>query len=188
MKADARSRRAAWTLGAALLASYAYFYQGGGWNQNSRFALVSAIVERHTLRIDAYADRTRDRARWRGHYYSDKAPGAALLAIIPVLVARAGARLTGVDPASRSGVAWTSYVATVATSGIFTVAAALCILWLSEAWGFSLNAALFAALAYGLATPAWCYATLFMGHGQTAGCLIMGFAAAVALGRADIGR
>ena len=35
---------------AVLLVSYAYFYQAGGWNQNSRFALVRAIVERGTIR------------------------------------------------------------------------------------------------------------------------------------------
>ena len=56
------SRRTAWVLGLALFASYAYFYQGGGWNQNSRFALVRAIIERHTLQIDAYQLHTGDRA------------------------------------------------------------------------------------------------------------------------------
>ena len=38
--------------------SYAYFYEGGGWNQNSRFDLVRAIVEQGTLRIDAYDENT----------------------------------------------------------------------------------------------------------------------------------
>ena len=63
-----------WVLGAGLLLSYAYFYQGGGWNQNSRFALVRAMTERDTLQIDAYREaiarsgtatstRTRRRAR-----------------------------------------------------------------------------------------------------------------------------
>ena len=33
-----------------------------------------------------------------------------------------------------------------------------------------------------MASPAWCYATLFMGHGLSAGCLMIAFAAAVALG------
>ena len=61
--------------------SYAYFYQGGGWNQNSRFALVRAMTERDTLQIDAYREATGDRAVWNGHYYSDKAPGASLLAL-----------------------------------------------------------------------------------------------------------
>ncbi len=58
-----------------LLVSYAYFYQGGGWNQNSRFALVRAMTERDTLQIDAYREATGDRAVWNGHFYSDKAPG-----------------------------------------------------------------------------------------------------------------
>ncbi len=44
-----------------------------------------------------------------------------------------------------------------------------------------MRAALFAATAYGLASPAWAYATLFMGHGQTAGCLMIAFVAADAL-------
>ena len=57
-----------------LFVSYAYFYAGGGWNQNSRFDLIRAIIEQGTLRIDAYHENTRDKAFFRGHYYSDKAP------------------------------------------------------------------------------------------------------------------
>jgi hypothetical protein len=72
-------------------------------------------------------------------------------------------------------------LATVVVSGVFTAAAALCVLWLSLAWGYSRGAALFAATAYGVATPAWCYATLFMGHALCAGCLMIAFTAAVAL-------
>ena len=30
---------------------YAYFFQGGGWNQNSQFDAVRSLVERHTLEI-----------------------------------------------------------------------------------------------------------------------------------------
>lgn len=178
---DCTARRTAIVLGCALLVSYAYFYEAGGWNQNSRFALVRAIVERATLRIDEYAASTGDRAVWGGHYYSDKAPGASLLAVLPVAVAGAVARFAGVPPSSRRGIAWTSYVATVATSGVFTVIAALLTFALALRWGASREAAIFGALAYGLATPAWCYATLFMGHGVTAGCLMLAFAAAVFL-------
>ena len=53
---------------------------------------------------------------WRGHYYSDKAPGASLLALAPVEAARVVSRAAGVDPASFPGIAWTSYVAAVVTS------------------------------------------------------------------------
>ena len=175
----------AWIVGLALFASYAFFYQAGGWNQNSRFALDRAILEGHTLRIDAYRLHTGDIAVSNGHYYSDKAPGASLLALAPVAVGRLLSRAVGVDPGSFPGIAWTSYVATVATSAVFTVIAALAVFWITLFWGFSRGAALFSATAYGVATPAWCYATLFMGHGVTAGCLMLAFAAALALEVAD---
>ena len=180
-----RQTRVATVLGVALFLSYAYFYGAGGWNQNSRFAMIRAILERHTLQIDAYQLHTGDRALWRGHYYTDKAPGASLVALAPVQAARVISRAAGIDPASFPGIAWTSYVASLVTSGVFTVIAALCVFRLSLRWGASTGAALFAAAAYGIATPAWAYATLFMGHGQTAGCLMIALVAADALGRAD---
>jgi hypothetical protein len=174
-------RHRAWVVALGLFISYAYFYQAGGWNQNSRFALVRAVLERGTLQIDAYHSNTGDRALWEGHWYSDKAPGASLLALVPVEAARGVAKVLGVDPASLPGLAWTSYVAAVATSGLFTVAAAMVVFFLSLRWGFSFGAALFAATAFGLATPAWAYATLFMGHALTGGCLMIAFGAAIAL-------
>jgi hypothetical protein len=176
-----RETRIAAALGVALFLSYAYFYGAGGWNQNSRFALIRAILERHTLQIDAYQLHTGDRAFWRGHYYTDKAPGASLLALAPVQAARLVSRAAGVDPASFPGIAWTSYVAGVVTSGVFTVIAALCVFWLSLRWGATTGGAIFAATGYGIASPAWAYATLFMGHGQTAGCLMIALVAADAL-------
>src|SRR3954452_8311500 len=136
-------RRALWTLAAVLLVSYAYFYQAGGWNQNSRFAMIRAILERHTLQIDAYQLHTGDRALWRGHYYTDKAPGASLVALAPGQGARVMSRAAGVDPASFPGIAWTSYVASLVTSGVFTAIAALCVFGLSLRWGASTGAALF---------------------------------------------
>jgi hypothetical protein len=36
------------------LATYAYFHQGGGWNQNGRFAQARAIAEEGRLAIDSY--------------------------------------------------------------------------------------------------------------------------------------
>ena len=55
-------RRSAWVLAIALFVSYAYFYQAGGWSQNSRFAMVRAVLEHQTLQIDAYQLHTGDRA------------------------------------------------------------------------------------------------------------------------------
>src|SRR5256712_13515877 len=96
-------KRRALLISAVAFISYAYFYQGGGWNQNSRFDLVRAILERGTLRIDAYQENTGDKALFNGHYYSDKAPGLALLALPAAAASRPGLRALGVDPASPRG-------------------------------------------------------------------------------------
>src|ERR1700722_15420978 len=91
------TRRQVWALGMALLLAYAYFYQAGGWNQNSRFDLIRALAEHGTVRIDAYAQNTGDKATFEGHTYSDKAPGQALTAVPPVALADWLAHLTARD-------------------------------------------------------------------------------------------
>ena len=66
--------------------TFAYFHHAEpGWNVNSRLALTFAIVERGTVRIDAYSEQpeilTDDVAVFNGHVYSDKAVGVSLLAV-----------------------------------------------------------------------------------------------------------
>ena len=113
-------RAAVGLLVAAMLVSYSYFYQAGGWNQNSRFALVRSLVAQRTIRIDDYHEATGDKSFFQGHYYSDKAPGQAFAAVPVVTAARPLLRATGVDPDSASGVALLSYAATLATASVPT--------------------------------------------------------------------
>ena len=95
----ALARKAAILLGLVTFLSFQYFYEGGGWNQNSRFDLLRAIVERHTLQIDAYHQNTGDKAHFGGHYYSDKAPGLVFLAVPFAL----GGAARAADRGNRSG-------------------------------------------------------------------------------------
>src|SRR5919202_6154659 len=97
-------------VGLLLLGSYAYFYQGGGWNQNSRLDLSRALVERGTLQIDAYADNTGDKAVFDGHAYSDKAPGQALAAVPPLAIGIGLLRALGLDPNAIPAVTVLSYL------------------------------------------------------------------------------
>jgi hypothetical protein len=65
---------------------FAYFYQDGGWNGNSRFDLIFAVVQERRLTIDTFQNQpgmaTKDTAYFNGHYYSDKAVGPAALGAI----------------------------------------------------------------------------------------------------------
>jgi hypothetical protein len=47
-------RRFEWLLFLACFVAFAWFHQGGGWNQNSRFAEVRAIVEEGRFAIDDF--------------------------------------------------------------------------------------------------------------------------------------
>jgi hypothetical protein len=165
-----------------LFVGYAYFYQAGGWNQNSRFALVRAIVEERTLRIDRTGrwngqPVTGDFAGHDGHVYSDKAPGLALAAVPVVAAAEAFVPETG----SRRGIAILSYVATLVTAALPTALTALGVFWIASMLGDANGGAAFGAVTFGLATPAWCYATLLFGHALSTSCLVGAFAAALAL-------
>lgn len=62
---------------------FAYFMpRWADWNIDSRLDLVHAIVDKHSLQIDAYHWNTWDKAVYQGHYYSDKAPGTAVLGAV----------------------------------------------------------------------------------------------------------
>ena len=166
---------------AVLLLSYAYFYQGGGWNQNSRFDRIRAILDEHTLRIDSYQSNTEDKALFQGHFYSDKAPGQALMALPFVAISRPALQLVGVDPSSPRGLVAQSYVATLFSSSIPMALAACCLYWIALRLGSPPNAAAFGAISLGLATPNWAFATLLFGHALAGACLLFAFAAAMVL-------
>jgi len=171
-----------------LFASFAYFYQAGGWNQNSRFALVRAITNEGTLNIDPFMHSTGDKAFHNGHYYSDKAPGIGLAAAPLVAAVRPIYRAFGGDPETYEGLALLSYLSTVATAGLFTAFAGVALFTLCLELGASYGAALFAALTFAIATPIWTLATIFIGHAFAAALLVLAFAAAMRIGAGDPSR
>jgi hypothetical protein len=162
----------------AVLLSYAYFYHGDGWNQYSRFDLTRALVEHHTFRIDAYHRNTGDKAFFNGHYYSDKAPGLALAAVPVWEAANAALLLAGKDPLSERAINFKSYLSTIILVSIPTALAVACAFLLSLEFGASVGGGLFGALVCALATPMWCYATLFWGHAPAGAFLLFAYAGA----------
>jgi hypothetical protein len=155
-----------------LAIAFLYFYSGGGPNQGSRFNLDRAILEQGQLTIDAYHTNSEDKAFFRGHYYCDKAPGASLTALPAIAVARVGLRFIGIALTTDQGISAQIHAATVFTATI----PALFLCMLVYRWvmlrGHSRTAAVYAALALGLASPMWAYATLFWGNALAACCLL----------------
>ena len=160
-------RRVSVPLFALVFGTYAYFYQAGGWNQNSRFDLTRAIVEQGTLSIDAFQENTGDKALRDGHWYTDKAPGLSLLAVPAyalVHAVRAGAVVAG------------SYLGTVCAVALPSALAALQLFALGRLIGLSAAWAAALTLAYALGTLALPYSTIFYGHQLSAALGLSAFA------------
>src|SRR6202140_3656198 len=174
-------RKIAMLLGVVTFFSFIYFYEGGGGNQNSRVDLLRAIVERHTLQIDAYHENTQDKAPFRGHYYSDKAPGLVFLAVPFALAARPPLRMFGVDPESPRGEIVLSYAVCAGAVALPTALAGVCLFFLGLRFGGDTSVPALAKLVMCLGTPMWAYASLFWAHALVGACLSFAFAAALKL-------
>jgi hypothetical protein len=174
-------------LGLTIFFSFIYFYEGGGWNQNSRFDLLRAIIERHTLQIDAYHENTQDKAHFHGHYYSEKAPGLVFLAVPFAEIARVVMRAVGVDPESPRGEYMLSYIVTACTVALPTALAGVCLFFLALRFGSYVRGAAFPTIVFAVGTPILAYASLFWAHALVGACLLFAFAGAVKLadGRAE---
>ena len=167
---------------------YAYFPpRWADWNQNSRFDLVRAIVERNTLAIDDYADNTGDYATVNGHIYSDKAPGLSFAAVPIYSLVNAVARFAPVESLIQRVASSPGFAETLREDGtglrVDKVHAALGLtvvtFWLVVApsallgvmlysflgrLGLLRSTRLMTILIYGLATIAFPYSGAFYGH------------------------
>ncbi|MGC2375023.1 MAG: hypothetical protein WA484_14215 [Solirubrobacteraceae bacterium] len=60
--------------------AYATMIQSFSWNQTSHYDLIRSLDQDSTT-IDQYQDNTGDKAFYKGHWYSARAPGVALFAL-----------------------------------------------------------------------------------------------------------
>ncbi|MDR3619581.1 MAG: hypothetical protein P4L85_09540 [Paludisphaera borealis] len=159
-----------------LLGSYAFFWHSRDWNTSSRLMLTYALVDHGRLSIDGLEDQTGDRAKFRGHYYSDKLPGYPLLATVPCAFVETVLGLPSHPLGGPAMAFWgTDYWVTLATSGVLSAFTAVLLASFARDLGCSRRQAAVVALAYGLATPAYVYATLAYGHQTSAFALLAAF-------------
>jgi hypothetical protein len=160
-----------------LLGSYAFFWHARDWNSASRLMLTYALVDRGTCTLDGLDRQTGDKASFRGHYYIDKLPGFSLLATGPYALARFARGLPG-HPLNRPGFRYweADYWVALGTSGLLTALAGALLTGLARDLGCGPRRAALVGLAYGLATPAYVYATLSYGHQASSFALLSAFA------------
>lgn len=173
-------------LGGALLLTYAYFYQGGGWGQNTRLDLIRAIVEHRSVFIDEYVGNTGDFACANGHELADKAPAASFAAVPAFAIARAAMIADRRDPDTPDSIHWLAYVTTIAGAAIPGAIIGLCVFLSALLLGGDETSAMVAALAVGVASPLLTYATILWGQALAGAGLSFSFLMALQLGQVPI--
>lgn len=158
-----------------LFITFAWFHQGGFANSNARFDLALSIGMGHRYDIDPLAFNTIDKVRIGGHFYSEKAPGTAYLALPAVLIASTVVRLPAVT--KQPVVAeWLFWFATTMSVSLLAAAAAvafrrtLSILDPSR----SHRSCWLLTVAIFLGTPLFAYSTMLFGHAIAAAWLTIG--------------
>lgn len=154
-----------------LVLCYGFFRQIPLANEYSRYYLVLALVDDHTTRIDPYHENTGDTAFYNGHYYSNKAPGSALLVAPSYALVRGVSYLAGADPPDPDFV---MQMLTFTAAGLPTVLLAILLLrflrpLVGEPWALTM------VVAYALGTIAFPFATMYFGHAASAFFLFAAF-------------
>lgn len=160
-----------------VLVAYAYFYGGGGWNQNTQFDLTRAIVERHTLRIDGYAENSGDVSTYGAHVYSNKPPGISLLGVLPYAIAAAVERSCGLSLDAPRVMAVNLWIVTIVVcGGSGALLIALLYVYLVQRLALAPRDALMIVCTVAFATYVFSYSTLFFAHVPSALFLFFAFA------------
>jgi hypothetical protein len=153
---------------------YAWFFAGGGWNQNAQFDLTRAMVERKTFAIDAYAGNSGDVSRWNGHLYANKSPGISFLAALPYAALHALEK-GQFDEASPQVVTVNAYICTVFAVGLLGAAIPALLYSHARRRGWSARWSAVVALVVALATQLFPYSTLLMAQVPSAALLFASY-------------
>jgi len=159
-------KRPAKVFAASFLLLFTLNWQEGGTNPNSRFAAMRAMAVDGRFEIDAYKDWTIDWAKPKnGHYYSNKAPGAALIAVPVAAVLEKIAPLndltTGPSRWYKFLLSWIFQIVPFLVIGVFLLEKA-------AEEGASRTAEMFAALALFFGNTASYFMPTYFGHGLAA--------------------
>lgn len=172
---DLADRRLGVAIFVLALGTYAFFFGGEGWNQNSHFALTRAVVERGTLHIDGYDASTGDVSRGLGrHNYSNKAPGLSLLAALPYAAIVAVERRLNLSLDDLSTV--NQRLVTIAICGVSgALTGVILFLYGRRRLGIGAVSALVATLAVLFGTIVFPYSTVLMAHVPAGLFLLLAF-------------
>jgi hypothetical protein len=164
-----RPMRKEWKLFLTFFIVYAVLADYVNWNENSRLDLTMAMVEDHSLAIDSSYNNTGDMIYYKGHYYSDKAPGMSVLAvpvygIYRVIFGKPELHRNLYNLDVPAGYLLLMFLAIVLTSSVFGSLSVVLVYKISAYFTRQETIRNWLVVAYGFGTIALVYSRLFFGH------------------------
>lgn len=186
---DSTRRRIEVTLFMVTVLTFAYFYQASDHSTASRFDLIRALLERHTLWIEGYAGyNTADIIQLHSHIYSNKAPGGAFTGIVPWAVVTTILRMF-LSPDGGLYWALVTHITTVITIGLPVALLTVLVYRLALYLGAGNRRGVAMALTLAFGTIMFPYATEFTAEPIAAFCILTAFyLLACSAGKAGVGR
>jgi hypothetical protein len=138
----------------------------------SRLDLLHAVMQGN-IQIDRYRRNTPDKAVYQGHYYSDKAPGTAFVALPAFAAATAWLKMKDIPLDSPEGWRFSSWVACAGSLGLISALGCVALF----AWLLAYvppRKALIASLALFLGAAPLPYATSMFSHALVIGLIAIG--------------
>jgi len=168
---------------------FAFAYVNGGWgfNQYSRLDLLHAFVVHQTMTIDADHNNTGDKAYFNGHYYSDKAPGIAFLALPAYATSLGLLKATGIPWESNKG--WNSahWLTSIGSVGLLAALGGVTLFLLLRRFIGS-RYALITVIATFLGSLPFPYSTMLFSHGAVIGLISIALWAVMEVENPQTGR
>ena len=168
------SRSDAFKLFALLFVTFAFFYPGGGHNENARYDLIRSVVEDHHVWIDKYIYNSADVISYQDrHWYSGKAPGAAFLAIPAFAISDSVLSLLPLKTAGRYHLV--CYLTSLFSVGLLSAFCGVCVYLFLVRIGATRFQSIAVTLLIVLGTLIFPFSTLLFSHVATAALLFASF-------------
>lgn len=140
-------------------------------NQNSRYDLTFAIVDKSSLTIDAYHLNTQDKSFIQGHFYTDKAIGLSIIGVPVYYIAKKYFSAIKINLTPDMA----AYLIRVFTVSLSAAAGASFFFLLIFSISQNISVALTNTAILSLCSPYYVYATMFYGHSVSASLIIIAF-------------
>lgn len=147
-----------------LFVSFAYFYQGGGSNQNARLGQMRAVAEKGQLHFKGIRVPSHDVVNVDGKIYPNKAPGMSLAGVAPYfIISRLKGIITGISSEDFYHL-FSCYLVTVILVALPCALGGVVFFRLLGLFHDSIIPRLICTLGLFLGTPVFAYSTVLYGH------------------------